>query len=324
MRPYQNPSFVINPKAGGGRIVKDWPYLRARLESVLGPIHALFTRHGGHAQELTRHMLRGDADLIVAIGGDGTLNEVVNGLILNDKLIREGTHFAYVPYGTGGDFQRMLRMPNDFREIADVLASRRVVSVDVGRADLHNHRGYPIERYFLNMVSFGMGGEVAVRAKSAPFRWLGGKPAFFAATLWTALRYRGRIVQVSIDGGEPGDETTITNYAIGNGRYHGGGMHPCPQAVMTDGVLELTEIRYLSLPALIRGMRVLYSDNVYKHKKVSHARAPVVEAQAFSETSVEVDGEAIGVLPLRVGLMPRILPLVVPEGSLIQEPSAES
>jgi diacylglycerol kinase (ATP) len=161
-----------------------------------------------------------------------------------------------------------------------------------------------------------MGGDVAVRAKSFP-RWLGGKTAFLGATLLVFLNYKGKRVRLTLDGVPQPEEFFVTNIAVGNGRYHGGGMHPCPRAVMNDGWLEVTTIDRLGMFELLRDLPVLYSADIYKHPKVRHLRAKNIRAESDELTRIEVDGEALGTLPLEIDLLPeRLSVLVAPQSPL--------
>jgi diacylglycerol kinase (ATP) len=227
--------------------------------------------------------------------------------------VRPTARLGFIPIGTGGDLQRTLQVPLDFEQAVEVLAGGRTCEIDTGRARFRGYDGAAVERYFVNLLSFGMGGDVSIRAKSFP-RWLGGKTAFLGATLLVFLNYKGKRVQLTLDGAPQPEEFFITNIAIGNGRYHGGGMHPCPRAVMNDGLLEVTTIDRLGMFELLRDLPVLYSDDVYKHPKVRHFRARRIRAESGDVTRIEVDGEALGTLPLEVEVMPKALSvLLAPE-----------
>jgi diacylglycerol kinase (ATP) len=126
-------------------------------------------------------------------------------------------------------------------------------------------------------------------------------------------------VRLTLDGVPQPQEFLITNIAIGNGRFHGGGMHPCPRAVMNDGLLEVTTIDRLTAYELVRDLPILYSDNIYQHAKVRHFRARHIRAESREVTRIEVDGEALGRLPLEVSVLPRKLPiLIAPESPLLR------
>ena len=306
---------ILNPRAAGGRAAKLWPKISQALEQRLGTVEPLFTERPDHATELTRQALAQGCDLIIAVGGDGTANEVVNGFLKDDEPLNPTARVGFVPVGTGSDLQRTLGISSDVDQAAETIATGVPWLIDLGKATLVSHEGKPLTRYFVNLLSFGMGGDVSVRAKKNVFSGLSGKLAFLYATAAVFLTYRGKKVRVVLDGNPLPKELLVTNIAIGNGRYHGGGMQPCPRAVMDDGLLEVTTIRHLGMFEFIRDLPVLYSDDVYQHPKVDHFRATRIRAESDEITRIEVDGEGLGRLPLEVTVLPRILTVLVPADS---------
>ena len=310
--PNPKAAAILNPRAAGGRAAKLWPKISEVLEQRLGTVKPLFTERPDHATELTRQALAQGYDLIIAVGGDGTANEVANGFLNDDEPINPNAKVGFIPVGTGGDLQRTLGISSDVDEAAETIATGVPWPIDLGKATLVSHEGKPLSRYFVNLLSFGMGGDVSVRAKKNVFSGLSGKLAFLYATVAVFLTYRGKKVRVVLDGNPLSKELLVTNIAIGNGRYHGGGMQPCPRAVMDDGLLEVTTIRRLGMFEFIRDLPVLYSDDVYQHPKVDHFRATRIRAESDEITRIEVDGEGLGRLPLEITVLPRILTVLVP------------
>jgi YegS/Rv2252/BmrU family lipid kinase len=253
--------------------------------------------------------LREGFECVIASGGDGTVNEVVNGFFDGGVPVNPEAALAVLPLGTGGDFRRSLGI----RTLEEALAAIRAGNtrtVDLGRIRYCDRAGASHTRYFANVVSFGMGGEVAARAKN-PLGAFGGKTAFLYATVEVFLRYRAKTVTLALDG-VPAGSHTILNVAIGNGRFHGGGMHVCPRALLDDGLLEVTVIDALSMVELVRDIRVLYSDNLYVHPKTHHYRARRIEATSEQRVSLEVDGEPLGVLPIEVEVVPAAIRVIAP------------
>ncbi len=306
-------AVILNPRAGGGRSAKQLPRIEQELNRRLDrPVDVLLTEHPGHAADLTRKALTEGCDLIVAVGGDGTANEIVNGWFNedDDQPIRPEARLGFIPIGTGGDLRRTLDVPRDISAAAEVVARGRAWTIDVGKASLLSHDGAPISRYFVNVVSFGMGGDVSVRAKNF-LSDLSGKAAFLYATAAVFFTYRGKCVRLTIDGQPLPEDLDITNVAVGNGRYHGGGMHPCPRAAMDDGLLDVTTIRQLTTFEFIRDLPVLYSDDVYQHPKVDHYHANRLRAESEDITRIEIDGEGLGRLPLEIEILPARLSVLV-------------
>jgi diacylglycerol kinase (ATP) len=289
---------IVNPASACGRTRRVWPDIAAGL----GRIQVRFTQGPGHATQLARELLQAGCQRIVAVGGDGTANEVLNGFLDQDRKISENATLALIPMGTGSDLARSLGIRSR-TDAVRVLHNGRPLPMDVGTVRFRDHSGRMQSRYFANMVSFGMGGEVAACNRSA-LRFLGGKAAFLCTTLRVFLRYRPPKVVLALDEVTPCRTHTIMNIAVGNGRYHGGGMHICPRADMSDGLFEITVLDALGIWILARDLRFLYSPNLYAHPKAHHYRAAKVSGYSAERVMIEVDGEPLGTLPVELKLLP--------------------
>ena len=291
---------IVNPRSATGKTGRRWPDLAASLPEV----DVRFTRGPRHATELARECLREGYNRIIAVGGDGTINEVVNGFLIDGRPINHEAVLAILPLGTGSDFQKSLGIET-LDDAIKLIAQERPSAIDIGRVEYQSPEGRRDSRFFANVVSFGMGGEVAARAKNI-VSTVSGKGAFLLATARVFFAYQPKTCELEVDGHAHGP-FTITNIAIGNGRYHGGGMHVCPKALLDDGELEVTVIEALSSYELIRDIKVLYSPNLYVHPKTHHLRGKRVAARSAQTVSIEVDGEALGTLPLEFSLVPRAI-----------------
>ena len=296
---------IVNPRAAGGAAAAHWP----KIVQQVGLVEALFSQRPNHASELAAKLLDEGFERILAVGGDGTISETLNGFFRDGQLINPAAELGILPMGTGGDFQRTLGICDMAAAVGVVLAGK-TKTIDVGHINFERHGGGRASRYFINLASFGMGGEVATRAKNA-LSSMSGKAAFMYATVEVFFRYQAKTVELSLDGGAPTTHK-ILNIAIGNGRYHGGVMHVCPKALLDDGVLEVTVIDSLGMLTLAKDLRVLYSDNVYEHAKIHHNRAKQIRATSDARVSIEVDGEALGTLPIEVRVLPAAIRMLVP------------
>ncbi|MEP7363628.1 MAG: diacylglycerol kinase family protein [Acidobacteriota bacterium] len=296
---------IVNPRAAGGKAAAHWP----KIVQQIGLVEALFTQRPDHASELASKLLEEGFERILAVGGDGTISETLNGFFREGQPINPSAELGILPMGTGGDFQRTLGITDMITAVQAVLAGKTKI-IDAAHISFERHGGGRASRYFINLASFGMGGEVATRAKNA-LSSMSGKAAFMYATVEVFFRYQAKTVELSLDGGAPTTHK-ILNIAIGNGRYHGGGMHVCPQALLDDGMLEVTVIDSLGMFTLAKDLPVLYSENVYKHPKVHHHRAKELRATSNEKVSIEVDGEALGTLPIDVRVLPAAIRILVP------------
>ncbi len=308
---------IVNPRARGGLAGKRWPRIAAALERRLGPVDARFTDAPGGGIRIARQLLEEGAELIIAVGGDGTVNEAANGFLESDAAVRTRARLGILPLGTGGDLRRTLGIPARLEDAIEILASGVPVAIDAGKIVFSGVRGKRAQRYFVNLVSFGMGGEVASRASRAP-RFLGGRAAFFLATLGTFFGYRGKTIRLRLDGALEDFGRKALNIAVGNGRFHGGGMHPCPRALVNDGLLDVTFIEFMGWFELARDVHYLYSDDVYRHPKTRFFRARTVSAESDDPVSIEVDGEPLGELPAEITVVPASLRVMVARDSKLR------
>lgn len=310
---------VVNRRSAGGMTGHRWPYIGRRLEERLGRVTTRFTEGQGHATVLARELLAGGFNLIIGVGGDGTLNEIANGFLEADEAASPGACLGIIPAGTGGDFQRMLGFsrPRKTEDAIEMIATGEPVAIDVGKVRYETPEGCPQVRYFVNLVSFGMGGAVAARSRNV-LTPLGGRLAFLWATVRVLFTYRGNEVSVIENGGSEWRSFRVTNVAVGNGRFHGGGMQPCPTAVLNDGVFEITVVEYMNMFRLLSDIRVLYSGSIYRHPKTHHLRGTRIRATAQAPAWIEVDGEALGKLPIEITVLPKKLLILINKGQALK------
>lgn len=304
-------AVIVNPKAANGRTARVWPELRVQLEAALGPVEVSDTRAPDDATELARAALRAGCRTVIAVGGDGTISEVVNGFFDAESRVPYDAALGIIPQGTSSDFRRVVSIPLKAKEAVEVIRRGWRRRIDVARVRFATHAGTPGQRYCVNIMSFGMGGRVALRANRSSKR-LGARLSFQLITALTTLGFRGNTVALALDG-RPLGEMKISNIAVGNGQYHGGGMWVCPRAAVDDGLLDITVIRYLSPLEVFRNFPLLYGGRIYEHPKIEFHRAARLEASSPEETLIEVDGEALGRLPLEVSVLPRALAVYAPE-----------
>jgi diacylglycerol kinase (ATP) len=298
-------AVIVNPAAANGRAGRAWPLLADRLRAQLGNLAVRLTESPGHATRIARELAESGFDLMIVVGGDGTISEVANGILQSDRPLGPGLQLGILPAGTGGDLRRSLGIPASPREAIEVIVQGQPLAIDVGKASLVARGGSAVQRYFVNLASFGLGGDVAAAAKNR-LTVLGGKTAFLWATLKGVATFRGREVEMELDGGSP-RRFFVSNVAVGNGRYHGGGMQPCPRARMDDGLLDVTVIDYMTPLEVLGNIHVLYSDDVYRLPKVHRLQTRRLRAQADQLTLVELDGEPVGHLPIEIEILPRRL-----------------
>jgi YegS/Rv2252/BmrU family lipid kinase len=309
--------LIVNPSAQNGQLGRRWPELGASLRRELGSFEDAMTTCQGDATRLAREAIDAGVDTVVAVGGDGTTNEVVNGFFDGDRPRTTTTSLAVLPFGTGGDFRKSIDMPRDTREAARVLAAGHTRTIDVGHLELTGRDGAPQARIFINIASFGVSGLVDEYVNQTSKR-LGGRLSFMLATARAGITYDNQRVRLVFDGDQAAAvDTTIYLVAVANGRYFGGGMHVAPQAELDDGQFDVVAMGDMGKWDLVRHGRRIYSGTHLGLDKVSHRRARTVRAEPIGDSRVrlDVDGETPGVLPATFRVLPAALRLVVPDGA---------
>ncbi len=304
---------IVNPSSQGGAAGRDWPHLADKVRRAL-PFEEVFTKGPGDATRLTREALRGGAERVVALGGDGTINEVGNGFFENGVAIAPTAAMAILPYGTGGDFRKTVRIPKELDAAVAVLAADRRRTIDVGRIDHATRAGGVGVRMFINIASFGMSGVVDEVINKSKKRF--GKLSFLAASFKGMMRYDNQRVRLTFDGDAASAiELTINTVAVANGRYFGGGMFIAPHAEVDDGQFDVVCLGDLGMADMIFKSRRLYDGSHLTMKEVSHRRARLVHAEPVepdAKVELDVDGETPGRLPATFTIVPAALSLVAP------------
>jgi diacylglycerol kinase (ATP) len=292
-------AVIVNPRAGGGRAGRRWPALAGHAAAALGPFTTRYTRAPGDGTVIARELLAEGFERIVVAGGDGSLGEAANGFMQAPSDRRASACLGLLPLGSGGDSARSLGIPRDPRAAARALAAAVPTPCDLWLAGYRDSAGAPAQRYFLNMASFGIGGEVARRSN--------GFGGYLGAAALALARHRGDEVELSLDGGPP-MVFRIAHVAVGNGAWQGAGMHVCPGARLDDGLLEITVVEDVSLFVLLRNFRMLYSGTIASHPRVKRFRASRLAARG--QAPLEADGEPLGFLPLDIEARPRAIRLL--------------
>jgi YegS/Rv2252/BmrU family lipid kinase len=298
---FEKPVFIVNPNSANGSTRKEWPNIEAVARECFPKLEVRFTTKPFEAPEHTARAIHAGADLIVSVGGDGTHNEVVNGFFEGGKVINPQAVLGVLSRGTGGDFRRTLGLlrciGGEMVESVNQLAACRVAACDVGRLDFITHGGKPAMRHFINITSFGMGGEVDKRVNESS-KALGGKASFLMGSIRAGLAYKNRRVKVAVDG-QPFYEGPMYNIAVANGKYFGGSMMVAPRAEIDDGLFDVVACGDFTFFESLTLARTIYSGAHLSMPKVTATRGKIVEATSDEEVLLDVDGEAPGRLNAR-------------------------
>jgi diacylglycerol kinase (ATP) len=296
--------LIVNPRSANGSTGRNWPGLRRRLRELLPPFDTARTTQAGDARRFASEAA-GRYDLVVAVGGDGTIGEIANGLL---DAAAEAPALGVIPRGTGSDFVRTLGVPRAVDRAAFRLARGERRTIDAGRVTYTDFRGGRSTRWFVNAAEVGMGAMVSHEVNRASRR-LSGPPAFWWAILTTMFRYRPAVVSVVTDASPP-IELLLNNAWIANGRYSGGGMKTAPRATLDDGLLDAVLVEQAAGWRRIVGLPKLRNGSFVDMPEVEYRQAARVEFTAASPLLVETDGDAIGTTPATFDIVPDRLTVV--------------
>jgi YegS/Rv2252/BmrU family lipid kinase len=301
--------LIVNPASADGDTGRRWGSLGSIVARHLSDFHVVFTKASGEATAITRHALKTGTACVVAVGGDGTLNEVVNGFFENEKPIRAQACVGLLPRGTGGDFRRTLDWTTDFESAVRRLTGTQTTALDIGSLRFDSHQGKPSQRYFANVCSFGVSGLVDQEVNKTT-KVLGGKASFLLGSLKAMRRYDDKLVRFSLDGG-PATETTVTTLSVANGKFFGGGMKVAPEANVSDGIFDVTLWQGYGVKDFVLKSPSIYSGKHTQWAGTKTFRCQVLEATSKQEVLIDCDGEQPGRLPCTVTLVPRAITLKV-------------
>lgn len=298
---------IVNPASDNGATARFWPKGRRVLEDAGVRLESATTEGPGHATALARRAGGDGFDVVLYVGGDGTANEVANGLMEVPAAVRPA--LAALPRGTGGDFPTSLAMTPGPEAAAARLLGGRERLIDLAASSFTGLDGIQNRRYFLNIADAGIGGYVAERVNRST-KALGGLVSFLYATLATFWTLDKPYVTVAVDG-ETVHQGRVTSVAVCNGSRFGGGMLMAPRASPDDGVLDIVIIGDIGRADLALNLPRLYRGTHLSHRKVHSFRGREVHVDTSGPVPLEIDGEHPGMTPFHVWIEPGVLRVVV-------------
>ena len=302
-------AFLVNPAAANGRTGRRWPELaqRAAAAGLEGP--AYLSERGGQLVELAQEAAEDGAQLLVVVGGDGTVNEVARGLLERHERGQSVPEIAVIPQGTGRDFARTFRLARDTTKALETARTGGTEIVDAARVTYRTWKGRTESSYFANVASAGMSGAIAERANTTT-KALGGKASFLMATLSVFSRWQPGEMTVTVDGAER--QGRMHDVLVANCRFLGGGMKMCPDADPTDGLFDVLTIGAITKANLTMTLPKIYRGTHLPHPKAELLRGAAVTIDAEVAVPVQLDGEQPGTTPVTFEVMPQALRLRVP------------
>ncbi len=300
--------FIVNPAAGHGRAGGRWQAARELAGRLYPGMELARTERPGHARSLAREAVLAGAELVVAVGGDGTVGEVVDGYLAVPEAARRGAAVATFPAGSGCDFAGHMGIPREPGAWVKALESGRRRRIDAARASFRGAGGVPRARHVLNVAALGLPGDVAVNVARRG-KALGGTLTYLLEGFVAALGARARTMRLTVDGAAEAP-AAYHLVAVANTSTFGGGMRLAPGADAQDGLLELLTIADLPRTALLALLPRAYSGGHVGAAGVTIRKAARVEIHCDEPLPLNLDGDADGTTPLIIEALPKAFTLL--------------
>jgi len=300
---------LVNPVAGSGEGEKDWEKISFLLGQNGFSFTHQFTLRKYHAIELVTEAVNQGTNKIIVVGGDGTLNEAVNGIFSQTRVAPDEILLGMIPVGTGNDWGRMFHIPSDYEEAIRILKKGQTFRQDAGLVR-YMTSGEQTSRYFINIAGLGFDARVVQKANKQKEEGKHGVLLYFLNIFATLMNYKSTRVSIEVDG-KPVFENSLLSISLGNGRYAGGGMLQTPDAKPDDGLLDLTVIKAMGRLRVIASLKKLYDGHILEHPMIEGFTGKRIRIDSDPPIYVETDGESLGHTPVEFEILPKSLQVVV-------------
>jgi YegS/Rv2252/BmrU family lipid kinase len=298
---------IVNPNAGNGKGKRDWDRISGLFEKENIPVFSQFTQKKGHAIDSIRKAINTGFRKIISVGGDGTLNEVVNGILTQDYCSPKEITVGMIPVGTGNDWGRMFGIPLVYEGAVKVIRENKLMLHDIGLVTYHSGVEEQ-KRYFINIAGLGFESLVVAKTNRQKDKGRSSQTLYFYNLLSSLISYKNIKTDIIIDGRR--SSGIIFSINVGNGRYCGGGMRQTPDALPDDGLLDITVIREMGRIEIIKSLKLLYDGTILSHPKIDGYRANNLRVESESLLYLEADGESLGHTPAEFSIIPAAINVV--------------
>jgi len=299
---------IVNPIAGGYLVSREWPRISRQLRDISLTFDHVFTEGPGHAIEIAKQAADSGYHYLIAVGGDGTVNEVVNGILYSANS--ERVTLGIVSSGTACGLARSLNISQDYVSACSLLAGQRRAIIDVGVAQCWSQDRL-VQRFFVNVADVGFGAAIVDAWKNLPKRF-GHRINYTLRTvegLRRLLTYRNKGVRLSVEN----EVEVISSCAVivANGHYLAENIQIAPHARLDDGLLDVVIVGDVNKSELLKIWPALYSGNHITHPKIKQRKTRAITVESYEQLLVEVDGDVLGESPASFWILPSALTVVV-------------
>ncbi|MBP8074283.1 MAG: diacylglycerol kinase family lipid kinase [Bacteroidia bacterium] len=298
-------TLIHNPRSCSGKGAKHWPEIEKLLQAASIDFEVLKTEYAGHAIVLTKDAIARGARNLVAVGGDGTVNEVLNGIFQQASVPSTDIVLTQIPIGTGNDWRRTVGIPKDYASCVKLLSNWQEIRQDVGVVEWETDQGTQ-RRYFDNVAGMGFEAAVGIKANADKAAGKGGILGYIPALVGILFRYKMTSAAFVVDGKQLPARNFFT-LAVGICKFNGGGMQQCPGALLDDGLFDLTVINELPKWKVIWNFPGIFTGKFVRISHVEQHRCSSLAVTTGTETLLEVDGENIGQGTAKFSILPKAL-----------------
>jgi YegS/Rv2252/BmrU family lipid kinase len=302
---------VVNPNAGHKKGFKDWGKINSLLQRYEISTEVRFTEGKRHATEIVTQAIGGQYRNFVAVGGDGTMNEVVNGVLGQNEIPSDQFTIAMIPVGTGNDWGRMFGIPDDYEGAIRLIKENNTCLTDAGVASYESAGGTE-KRYFINIAGLGFDAEVVRKTNAQKDKGRNSKAIYFYNLLGSLMFYRNTMTEVIVDGKSVAGK--VFTISIGIGKFSGGGMRQTPDARFDDGLFDMTVINGMWKGKIILSLMKLYDGSILNHPKIDGYKGKNIVIRSQPPVGLEADGETLGHTPLELNILPSAVNVVYSRG----------
>ncbi len=302
---------IVNPNAGLKKARSEWQLISDMFIASGVNIYSIFTKYKGHAVELTKEYISKGYKKIIVVGGDGSMNEVANGIFLQQNVPTNEITIGVIPIGSGNDWCRTFDIPFDHKKVVEIIKRGRSCKQDIGWVTYYLSDKKQ-KRYFVNNTGMGFDALVAKKVNKAKSRGKGSALLYLKHLFISLISYKFIETQITVDGQII--KANVFSQCIGVCQYNGGGMKQLPNAVPDDGLLDGTTIKKLSKLKVIRNIKNLYDGSFIKLPQVITFQGKSIKVESDKPMYIEVDGESLGHTPFEFGIIPNSLNVIVGDG----------
>jgi len=300
---------IVNPNAGAKKGEKDWPKISSILDDAGFEYISILTTHRNHAIEISANYISQGYKKIIVVGGDGTLNEVVNGIFQQEKYPSTEIVLGMIMVGTGNDWGRTFGIPVKYKKAVKVIKNGKTFTQDAGMVTYHTEEAHT--RYFINMAGLGYDGLVADKTNKMKEKGRGGTMAYLVNLLLGLFEYRQPTLEIDIDGKNV-FSGKVFSMSVGVCKYNGGGMMQCPHAIPDDGIFDITLIKFIHKYKALVHIKKLYSGHFEQLPFIQLFTGKTIEIKRRQGMSMklETDGESLGHAPYNFEIIPKCLNVI--------------